>query len=749
MEQKAVTIQCQNLTCLASNPLSHQVCENCGTPLVRRYLRMLGDWVKTYYRVGELIDDRYLIKAPQIVLDTKPVLAPQVPEEFPSYILPYLKLFPYRWHVPQVYGYVPSPDDRLDMTIWLLEYGTVPVDSSGEPQPDLIPPLTQLWSEATAMRQLYWLWQIAHLWQPFQQRRVVSSLLDPTLLRVNGATVQILELALDRDETASLSLKQLGQVWSNWIPESSSEIKNFLTRLCENLASETITHPDQLLKILDGALQYCAASQQRTYHLYTCTDTGTMREHNEDACYPPSGTTLTHDEQENTLAIVCDGIGGQEGGEIASQLAINSLQADVNQITNRSKWNQSDLIQTLSQSIGQANDVISRRNDVEKRQERRRMGTTLVMGLAHQHEMYIGHVGDSRVYRITSQGCHQITVDDDLASREVRLGYLIYRDAIQYPNAGALVQALGMSSAASLNPTVQRYILDEDCVYLFCSDGLSDYDRVEQYWDTEILPILKGEKNVTEVGQRLIDLANQKNGHDNSTIALFYCQVQNAINPISPLTYEGVTEQPSEDITTLETYENEQDAAAASEFPTEPSFTVRPRVTSPTPLSTSSTTPTVIVPPPKSSLLTPLLIGLGVLTAGLAGFYLWRSSLSTVAVDPVPTPASTSVLPLEALTLGQVFKTTTEITLQSATTANNVQVTASIPLPPNSIVKVIEPSSENNMVKLEVCSPNELQSLQGTITVNELQNVLVSSTPDEQSQCPMTSTPSPSPTSAN
>jgi protein phosphatase len=88
----------------------------------------------------------------------------------------------------------------------------------------------------------------------------------------------------------------------------------------------------------------------------------------------------------------------------------------------------------------------------------------------------------------------------------------------------ALVQALGMSSATNLHPTVQRLIVDQDCVFLLCSDGLSDYDRVKQYWDSEIVPLLRGEKTVTAV-ESLLQLANQKNGHDNSTIALVYCRV--------------------------------------------------------------------------------------------------------------------------------------------------------------------------------------------------------------------------------
>jgi hypothetical protein len=68
--------------------------------------------------------------------------------------------------------------------------------------------------------------------------------------------------------------------------------------------------------------------------------------------------------------------------------------------------------------------------------------------------------------------------------------------------------------------------LDEECVFLLCSDGLSDRDRVEQYWETEILPVLDGQVNVATAAQRLVQIGNTQNGHDNVTVALVYCQVK-------------------------------------------------------------------------------------------------------------------------------------------------------------------------------------------------------------------------------
>ncbi|MDJ0540297.1 MAG: protein phosphatase 2C domain-containing protein, partial [Microcystis sp. M53603_WE2] len=537
------TLQCQNLTCLSPNALTNRFCEKCGTPLVKRYLWMMGDWVRTYYHVGELIDNRYLVKQPQIVLDTKPAQAPQAPDEPPSWISLYLKLLPFHLHIPQVYGYIPSPDERLNMDIWLLEYGTIPLDQTGELiYPELLPTLAEVWSQASDLRQIHWLWQMAKLWHPLQRKAVVSSLLNPSLTRVNDQLLQLLELS--KDEATAPNLKDLGAFWTGLIPTAAANIQDFLVSLTQELESGDLDRPESLIAILDYALQHYGGGQERSYEIFTCTDTGLLREHNEDACYPPTNQAITLAHGQNPLAIVCDGIGGQEGGEIAAQLAIKTLSREINPspTTNIEIYPDSYSL-ILEQAIRVTNDLISQRNDQESRQDRQRMGTTLVMAFAQAQEMYAAHVGDSRIYWITAHSCHQVTVDDDLASREVKLGYLLYCDAIQYPNAGALVQALGMSSANNLHPTVQRLIIDQDCVFLLCSDGLSDYDRVEQYWDSEIVPLLRGEKNVTAVGESLLQLANQKNGHDNSTIALVYCRVVPAAEPVTPLVYAEAKER--------------------------------------------------------------------------------------------------------------------------------------------------------------------------------------------------------------
>ncbi|MBE5229611.1 MAG: serine/threonine-protein phosphatase [Microcystis aeruginosa PMC 728.11] len=623
------TLQCQNLTCLSPNALTNRFCEKCGTPLVKRYLWMMGDWVRTYYHVGELIDNRYLVKQPQIVLDTKPAQAPQAPEEPPSWLSLYLKLLPFHLHIPQVYGYIPSPDERLNMDIWLLEYGTIPLDQTGELiYPELLPTLAEVWSQASDLRQIHWLWQMAKLWHPLQRKAVVSSLLNPSLTRVNNQLLQLLELS--KDEANAPNLKDLGAFWTGLIPTAAANIQDFLVSLTQELESGDLDRPESLIAILDYALQHYGGGQERSYEIFTCTDTGLMREHNEDACYPPTNQAITLAHGQNPLAIVCDGIGGQEGGEIAAQLAIETLSREINPspTTNIEVYPDSYSL-VLEQAIRVTNDLISQRNDQESRQDRQRMGTTLVMAFAQAQEMYAAHVGDSRIYWITAHSCHQVTVDDDLASREVKLGYLLYRDAIQYPNAGALVQALGMSSANNLHPTVQRLIIDQDCVFLLCSDGLSDYDRVEQYWDSEIVPLLRGEKNVTAVGESLLQLANQKNGHDNSTIALVYCRVVPAAEPVTPLVYAEAKERIIPDL-------NDQDFDHSGD--TYPGEEVVTAIPTPPPASSSVSSRTS---PPALTRVSPLVvvaIAVGVLglLAAIAWQFLSHNPPSNPPISPAP-----------------------------------------------------------------------------------------------------------------
>lgn len=513
-------------------------------PLPKRYLWAIGLDVARV--AGELVGDRYRYQGTQILLDLKPGVLPNAPSELPQEALPYLRLANYRLHLPQIYGWVELPDEDAilllsDAAVYRPSIYTVEQAPDGQSaagpgsltmptqscSPIPLPKLSDEWGRASSWRRLNWLWQIAQLWQPLEQERVVSSLLSPHLLRVEGDLIRLLELHSDGlAGDAGASLSQLGPLLQAWLGPDDRD-SSFFKSLCHHLIDGKIQQPAQLLEIIEGAIARLSPSRARSIDLVTQTDQGPSRSRNEDACFPPSGTLLSYPSKtapdgeeaaDQPVMIVCDGIGGHQGGDVASQLAIHSVCDHL--IEHRSTGNPLEIFQQMTEAIYDANDLISQRNDGEQRRHRQRMGTTLVMALVSGHECYISHVGDSRAYWITRWGCHQITLDDDVASRELRLGYATYPNALDRPSAGSLVQALGMADSASLRPTVQRLLLGDSGLLLLCSDGLSDNDLVDSFWQSTLLPVLAGEQDIAAASQELVTIANTQNGYDNVTVGL-------------------------------------------------------------------------------------------------------------------------------------------------------------------------------------------------------------------------------------
>ncbi len=638
MQSASAILFCPNPVCQALNPESNKFCYQCRSLLPKRYLWAVG---AEALRPGDLLRGRYRVKHSQVVLDTQPGLQPDVPEQPSETIESYLRLSAYHPQVPQVYGIVSPSRKRPGPDLILLEQAPIypegVKDESGKLVESLLmPPLTQVWKQSSALRQLNWLGQMAQLWQPFSTEGVAPALLNPSLLRVEGSLLRLLELP--HDPRSMQSLTELGGLWRRWLPEAQPEIADFLKALCQQLTQGQVQSAEQMSQLIDQAIGQVSQGQVRQIQIATQTDQGPTRKGNEDACHPPAGTVLTvttpGPNPDFPLVIVCDGIGGHEGGAVASGLAISTVQKRL-QPLHTVPLSGFNLIEQLEQATLAANDVISQRNDSEQRQERQRMGTTLVMGLVQGHELYLTHLGDSRAYRITRTGCYQVTQDDDLAAREVRLGFSLYREALQQPGSGALVQALGMGKSSDLHPTVQKFVLEEDCLFLLCTDGLSDHDRIAENWQAELLPLLEGRIDVTTASQRLVTISNQQNGHDNVTVGLIHCQVK-AGDRISALEPSLAAVAPPPQATVL--------SSAA------PSAPLRP--TSGTSTSASNSPTTKILPQSRST--PPILRLLGILLlwgagSGLAYFLIpdvrvWVDALvagySRSPQPTAPSPAS-------------------------------------------------------------------------------------------------------------
>ncbi|MBE8971226.1 protein phosphatase 2C domain-containing protein [Nostocales cyanobacterium LEGE 12452] len=578
-------IFCINPRCNSPiNPMGDKVCASCQTPLVHRYLWATGS-LSAYIPAGTKVADRYEVIKQQIWLDTQPGLPPDVPEELPSEVIPYLQLYQERLHLPQAYGFVSNLEqDTTD--ILLLE--NAPIDKTG----NIYPTIVEAWEEATAVRQVYWLWQILQLWTPLAELGLSHSLLVIENLRVEGWCVRLLELYQTPNDE-KLSLQNLGECWQFWVASAKASVAKGLQNIVQDMC-ETEIELEAINIQLNNLLLAAAAELPLVLKVAGSTDIGPMMAQNEDACYPNSLSDLDEPLLRH-LSIVCDGIGGHEGGEVASQLAVQSVKLQIRalltEVTEQTALFPPELLQEqLEASLRVVNNVICARNNEQKRQGRERMATTIVMALQvpqrvqtstgwqsnNTHELYLANVGDSRAYWITRNYCQLLTVDDDVATREVRLAKSLYRKALLRPDASALTQALGTRNSESLRLKVQRFILEEDGILLLCSDGLSDRNWVEQSWQDYAIPVLTGQMTVEDAVRNWINLANEKNGHDNTSVVMTYCRVSpEYLVPVTPALPEEIieTEIQEEELGKLEELEEVEKLEQLEELEEPTSFT--------------------------------------------------------------------------------------------------------------------------------------------------------------------------------
>lgn len=513
-------------------------------PLINRFL-----WVPNPTAAplspGALVEGRYQVVASRIWRDTQPEQPAYVPETLPEEVIPYLRLYPQRLHVPEVYGFCQLGNEPSTQLVVLLE--NIPVDSDG----DLYPSLVELWQEAPTVRQVYWLWQILQLWTPLAEQGVASSLLMADNIRVQGWRVWLRELFPDavvgvaqkQGTSQTPSLSQLAECWLEWTQGIAEPLAERLQDICQQMRRGNVGL-EAIATQLNQLLLEQSAPMPLRQQVAGASDQGPQRLTNEDSCYPIAtdlerSTTPPNDRLIPFLSLVCDGIGGHEGGEVASERALQTLKqllhAYLIDIGEQTELLTPDAIEKqLAEIIRVVNNLIATQNDSQGRELRQRMGTTLIMALqlpqkipmpdgsefGNGHELYLAHLGDSRAYWITSDYCQQLTVDDDVAAREVRMGRSLYREALKRADGGALTQALGTRDAEQIYPTITRFIIEEDGLLLLCSDGLSDNGWVEKSWRDYAKPVLKNKLSLADAVQSWIHLANENNGHDNTSIVL-------------------------------------------------------------------------------------------------------------------------------------------------------------------------------------------------------------------------------------
>lgn len=240
------------------------------------------------------------------------------------------------------------------------------------------------------------------------------------------------------------------------------------------------------------------------------SDTGLKRPHNED-CFvadPPLG-----------LYVVCDGMGGGNAGEIASALAVDAIQAHLAEAARQEDLpligpcdaTVSAQANRLASAVRVANTVVHRES--WSRSDYAGMGTTVVAALLYEDVLAIAHVGDSRLYLIRNGAIHALTTDHSWVAEQILKGLLTEEEASRSPRRHIVTKALGVESAVDVELT-ETPVKHGDML-LLCSDGLT-----RAVLPNDILHLLSGSEDLLTMADRLIVMANEAGGDDNTTVVL-------------------------------------------------------------------------------------------------------------------------------------------------------------------------------------------------------------------------------------
>ncbi len=237
---------------------------------------------------------------------------------------------------------------------------------------------------------------------------------------------------------------------------------------------------------------------------------GLVRANNEDKI---------GEDQEIGLVILADGMGGYKAGEVASQLAVNTILEELRteipklspgEIDEQTGYTKESLL--ARKSVVKANETIFSLSSTEP--QYRGMGTTLVMGVFYANQITIAHVGDSRMYRFRDGKLQQVTVDHTLLQELVDRGFYTQEEANSSLNKNLVTRALGIEGSIAVD--IKEDLAMPDDIYLLCSDGLTDMVDDQEIHAT----VTAFKDNLDQLADKLITIANEHGGRDNISVLL-------------------------------------------------------------------------------------------------------------------------------------------------------------------------------------------------------------------------------------
>ena len=230
------------------------------------------------------------------------------------------------------------------------------------------------------------------------------------------------------------------------------------------------------------------------------SDVGKVREMNQDFYY------ISKPEDKLQLFIIADGMGGYKGGEIASRLAVETSKSYIINNFDSIEHDRESILKLVKSAIEYANLVVYEKSKESEQLEN--MGTTIDICLIISNKVYIGHIGDSRVYRKRRDFFRKLTTDHSYVQKLVSDGTITKEEAYNHPKKNMLIKELGCSSFVEPDVMVKGFLKDD--ILLMCSDGLTNMLK-----DDKIIEIIN--ENPEKACNNLVDKANEQGGYDNIT----------------------------------------------------------------------------------------------------------------------------------------------------------------------------------------------------------------------------------------
>ncbi len=239
--------------------------------------------------------------------------------------------------------------------------------------------------------------------------------------------------------------------------------------------------------------------------VFAKSDVGKARDMNEDFYY------IANDEDSLKLYILADGMGGYNGGEIASRLATSSAKSYIESNFNEIEHTKENIADLIKNAIEYANMVVYEKS--KESEELENMGTTLEVCLIYNNKAFIGHIGDSRIYRIRKNIIRKLTQDHSYVQELVNDGTITKEEAVHHPKKNMLMKALGCTPFIEPDITIKGFLKDD--IIVICSDGLTNMINEQEIYNIIV-------QDVTNSSTNLVNRANELGGYDNITVLVIY-----------------------------------------------------------------------------------------------------------------------------------------------------------------------------------------------------------------------------------